>query len=125
MGANLLVSFVSINIMKNPDWEAGLRYVAELALKKADDWPRSYTTDIGRELPFDTKSEATELREELDRFRDAFDNINRRDTAFLDICHKVVFLSARMSDGDSPSESYELIDRLVNAGVTEACGFDF
>jgi len=123
MGADLLVSFVTIDKEKEPDWEAGLRHVAELALKRCDEWPQDDPQFWGGS--FDPREEATQLRGQLEDLKRCFDECGSRQIVSFEICHKRVLLAGGMSGGDGPTESWEEINRLVAAGVTKACGFDF
>lgn len=122
MGSSFCAVMVSIGSRKKPDWGKGAQRIEELAKKLPHKWPAAYTENIvftRDSVPKEVES----LRADLERFADAWSGESRE--AGTITCHgKIHFISGGISWGDSPSEMYDVFCRLINAGVTKACGFE-
>jgi len=125
MGADLILEWLQIDKRKKPDFGAGRERIEDLAKKPLEKWPAAYIDRWLAESPedFDRDEEIKKLRADLETIEGGWHS-TFRDMAIIDVCHKRLLISGGMSWGDSPTDSYETIDRLISSTVSKACGFD-
>jgi len=125
MGADLILEWLQIDKGKTPDFEAGKKYVEELAKKPMAEWPKDYIErHLGDDLgTYDAKEEAERLSEALKHVEGAW-RTGYRDTSIIEVCHKQLLITGGMSWGDDPTTSFNDIDRALCSGISKACGFD-
>lgn len=137
MGADLLLSYLTIDSEKRVDLEAGRLAIERLASTPLEEWPWGYLDQWkGEDVPADP-DEAAALRAELvEQLRDDLEVIEalvpghdqagyRRDVWVGDIGGKQVIASGGMSWGDAPTDAFESLERLGDAGISRAMGFDW
>lgn len=125
MGADLLTIRICIDKNKKPDFKAGAKRIAELKKTVITEWPVDYIDrfpDCTGNLAAEADVLSSDLKELKARLApgDLY-----RDTNVFFIDRKCVLLTGGFSGGDSPCDFYDSLDRLITAGITEACGFDW
>lgn len=125
MGADLILEWLQIDKGKQPDFEAGKKYVEELIKKPIAEWPGDYLErHLGDDLKnYDVAEEAAKLTKTLGDIEGAW-KTGYRDTAIIEVCHKTLLITGGMSWGDSPTNTFDDIDRALTSGISKACGFD-
>ena len=125
MGADLILTWLQIDKDKQPDFKAGMDRISELATKNLSEWPKEYVDQRLLDAPdgFDKDKEIEALKLSLRAIEGAWREVYR-DMAVIDVCHKKLLITGGMSWGDSPTESYDDIDRMLTSGVSKACGFE-
>lgn len=103
MGADLLVTWIELPKDYPPDYD-GAKAIVKSLQKIPPPMDAAYTN---------LEELKEQLLADLDWLKEGEDGY--RDMAVLDICHKRIMMSAGMSSGDSPTESYEVIDRVLHA----------
>lgn len=103
MGADFIFWAITMPTDKNPDWDAGIKFIHN----------DEHLSSIIK------KSLLSDLKE----VKEAWEG-KRRDTDKWDLCHLTIMVSGGMSNGESPTDIGDKINDLSDAGVLEACGFD-
>lgn len=129
MGAEFVLEILEIEKGRKPNWDAGLRKIKALGKIPYGEWPREYREC--RDLdgaPRSNKrvraSHVSTLKADLADLKLAWANALRTAAKF-EICHKNIVVTGGLSWGDSPTEVYDSIKRLISAGITKAMGFDW
>jgi hypothetical protein len=134
MGSDFLVSFIAAGRKKRIDTDAGRSAIERLRTTPLEEWPREFLEDHCGDVPEDP--------DEAELMRDSFiqvlmadiqmieeelsaDGGLRRDLWSGDIGNKLVIMSGGMSWGDAPTEAFRSLDRLAQAGISRAMGFDW
>ena len=130
MGEDLVTIVLTIEKGIKPNWKKGLNAIQKLEITPLPEWPKGYLDrqmgDSISESPDEKEltDQVSTLKNDLETLKAAWAN-KRHDGNKLEICHKILILSAGMSWGDPPTELYESMDRLIDAGATKAMGFDW
>jgi hypothetical protein len=141
MSSDLLVTYLTIPRKKKPNLKAGERAIQKLSKTPAWDWPEGFLDYMGGDSagtmhdtmsPLDEAAKRNEFVHQVKAdFKDLLvhldppkDGRGLRDIAELEIGPLRVILSGGLSGGDSPTESFDVIERLKAAKVTDAMGFD-
>ena len=124
----MLIAFVRIDKDKEPDFKKGYEYIDELMKKPVLEWPQEFRfNEVDERYKSDVEAvEQTrqKLTEVLEMLSDAWGG-HHREAADLVCENKVILITGGLSWGEMPTDLYRNIHRLVAAGVTPACGFDF
>jgi hypothetical protein len=125
MGADLILEWLQIDKDKQPDFQAGAKYLEELAKKPMAEWPEDYIArHLGSDLSeYKPEEEVDTLKATLKHVEGAWET-GYRDTSVIEVCHKQLLITGGMSWGDDPTESFADIDRALTSGLSKACGFD-
>lgn len=117
MGADMLVAVTAIPMDVEPDWHA-----AHLHIWRADAVAELDAHDIFYDESLeDVQHQLTRDLLELKRY---FNGGYHRQFAELYVAGHCLILTGGLSWGDSPTDAYELLDRLTSAGALHAAGFD-
>lgn len=126
MGADLIVQFVMLEQGKRPVWRKAKQAIRALAGKQLSQWPEAYLDyRFGgiRVAPEQRNAEIARLEQHLTDLQRAWKE-GFRDTVLLEIGSKQLLLTGGPSWGDVPTESYDMFEELIAAGIVEAAGFE-
>ena len=114
MGGDFLGAIVWLPEGEQPDWEAGRRTIRKAA-GAVEIWMDG--------VALDPAEAAALLAQDLAFFQDHWDN-GGREAGRRRMPGLRVLFTGGMSDGDPPTALMESIERLRQAGVLRACGFN-
>lgn len=120
MGADMILSAVSISKKKKPDFKKGEALIKKLAMTPVEKWPKEFMERYSDET--DIGPMVTTLRESLSELERAWSG-HHREAAWMHVCGRKLIVTGGLSWGDSPTELMNDIDNLLNSGVAQACGF--
>ena len=125
MGADLILTGLELVPGRQPDWDAGEKWIEGLGdselIEVAEQLYWDYEVDAHDNL--DRESIQKQLRAMLVELQSVVD-APRRDTARIDWYGGLtLILSGGMSHGDSPTDSFDVLGDSENIGLAKACGF--
>jgi hypothetical protein len=120
MGANMILSAVSISKKKKPDFEKGEELIAKLEMTPADKWPAEFTDRFNDDLKIGPMAAA--LRKSLEALVQAWAG-HHREAAWMNVCGRKLIVTGGLSWGDPPTDLMSDIENLLSSGVAQACGF--
>lgn len=128
MGADFITEHVTISKTKKPNWGAAHKYIKTLAKRDLREWPNGTSNVFGFDgdngEDFDKKSCAETLINDLEALCCAWAGKLRSANVLL-VGNKRMLITGGESWGDSPSEFFDSLRRLVECGVTRKAGFDW
>ena len=134
MGSDFLVAFLTAGKRKRIDLDAGRSKVERLRVTPLEEWPQDFLEAQCGDVP-EEPSEAELMRAsfiellmaDMQMIEDELPPFGggRRDLWSGDIVNKLVIMSGGESWGDAPTEAFRSLDRLAQAGISRAMGFDW
>jgi len=123
MGADMLVAALTIPHGAEPKWSRGTKVIERLERTPLRKWPKEYiegqaVEKFGKEERY---AQARKLYEDFDLLRNIRDD---REFACIRIGPLDVYVTGGLSWGDPPTDAFSAVDRLYEAGITKAVGFD-
>lgn len=122
MGADMILSALSISKKKKPDFKKGEAFINKLEMTPVDKWPTEFTERFGGEIAIGPM--ASSLKDSLKMLEQAWSH-NHREAAFMEMCGRTIIVTGGLSWGDAPTDLMSDIDNLLYAGVAQACGFSW
>ena len=123
MGADFIGALVWLPKDEKPDWEVGRQTIQKLASTPMPNWPDEFVEFWADGPDQDPNGPAAMLKQDLECLQDHWDN-GGRESAMVQILGVNMLLTGGMSWGDAPTDLMDCIDRLREADVLQACGFN-
>jgi len=129
MGSDFITMRIAIAKGKKPDFKKGGKHIDKLRNTPYAKWPkqyleRFYEVDHSPDDISNSADLAAILMGDLDELHRNWIDGGRECDIFV-VGNKKVFITGGFSCGDDPCDLWGSLDRLISAGVTKACGFDW